>query len=123
MLRVCLFDYLSFIILHNSEADYVCESNGEPPIDTVVAGEGEPIATEGEVCCGGAGGMSSSSNSTTDAPATTDTSTTTTDAPATTDTTTDTKDTTTTTSDATTSSRTTLFESILVLSFIYYYSL
>jgi len=31
---------------------YVCESNGEPPIAIVVAGPGEPIASEGEVCCG-----------------------------------------------------------------------
>lgn len=34
--------------------DYICESNGEPPIAQVVPLEGEPIADEGEVCCGGA---------------------------------------------------------------------
>ena len=34
------------------EDDYVCESNGEPPIAIVVAAEGEPIASDGEVCCG-----------------------------------------------------------------------
>ncbi|MCA9687786.1 MAG: hypothetical protein KC457_36845 [Myxococcales bacterium] len=32
--------------------DYVCES-GEAPIATIAPGEGEPIATEGEVCCPG----------------------------------------------------------------------
>lgn len=31
---------------------YVCESNGLPPIATVVPLEGEPVAREGEVCCG-----------------------------------------------------------------------
>lgn len=30
--------------------DYTCES-GQPPIGTIKAAEGEPIATEGEVCC------------------------------------------------------------------------
>jgi hypothetical protein len=34
------------------EDDYVCESNGQPPIAVVLAAEGEPIASEGEVCCG-----------------------------------------------------------------------
>lgn len=33
-------------------ADYICESNGEAPIANVVPVEGEPIASEGEVCCG-----------------------------------------------------------------------
>jgi hypothetical protein len=33
-------------------ADFVCETDGEPPIATVVPLEGEPISTEGEVCCG-----------------------------------------------------------------------
>ena len=32
--------------------DYRCESNGEPPNAVVVPQEGEPIAVEGEVCCG-----------------------------------------------------------------------
>jgi hypothetical protein len=32
--------------------DYVCESNGAAPMANVVASEGEPIASEGEVCCG-----------------------------------------------------------------------
>jgi hypothetical protein len=32
--------------------DYLCESNGEPPIANIVPAEGEPIAREGEVCCG-----------------------------------------------------------------------
>lgn len=36
-------------------SDYVCEINNEPPTDRVVAQEGEPIASEGEVCCGGTG--------------------------------------------------------------------
>jgi hypothetical protein len=31
--------------------DYLCESNGEPPIATIVPADGEPIAIEGEVCC------------------------------------------------------------------------
>ncbi|KIG14605.1 hypothetical protein DB30_06660 [Enhygromyxa salina] len=30
--------------------DYVCAS-GQPPIGTIQPAEGEPIATEGEVCC------------------------------------------------------------------------
>lgn len=30
--------------------DYTCES-GQPPIGTIRPAEGEPIATEGEVCC------------------------------------------------------------------------
>lgn len=34
------------------EEDYVCPTNGEPPFAVVVRGEGEPIAIEGEVCCG-----------------------------------------------------------------------
>lgn len=33
--------------------DYVCETDGLPPIDVVVPLAGEPIADEGEVCCGG----------------------------------------------------------------------
>ena len=32
--------------------DYTCE-NGQPPIARIVPGEGEPIASEGAVCCGG----------------------------------------------------------------------
>jgi hypothetical protein len=32
--------------------DYVCETDGLPPIDVVVPSAGEPIADEGEVCCG-----------------------------------------------------------------------
>ena len=34
--------------------DYLCDSNGEPPVDAIVAvvSEGEPIATEDGVCCG-----------------------------------------------------------------------
>ena len=32
--------------------DYICDSNGQPPIGNVVPQEGEPIAIEGEVCCG-----------------------------------------------------------------------
>ena len=35
------------------DPDYVCENSGLPPTDIVKAGEGEPIAIEGEVCCGG----------------------------------------------------------------------
>ncbi|HEY8378070.1 MAG TPA: hypothetical protein VIK91_16345 [Nannocystis sp.] len=31
--------------------DYRCE-NGQPPIGTIRAAEGEPIAVEGSVCCG-----------------------------------------------------------------------
>jgi hypothetical protein len=30
--------------------DYTCE-NGQPPIGSIRPGEGEPIPTEGEVCC------------------------------------------------------------------------
>ena len=33
--------------------NYICENSGEPPTDVVVPGPEEPIATEGEVCCGG----------------------------------------------------------------------
>ena len=33
-------------------SDYVCESNGEPIIGIIVPLPGEPIASEGEVCCG-----------------------------------------------------------------------
>jgi hypothetical protein len=36
--------------IHRS--DYLCESNGEAPIATIVPAVGEPIAVEGEVCCG-----------------------------------------------------------------------
>ena len=32
--------------------DYICESNGQPPLANIVPAEGEPIAIEGEVCCG-----------------------------------------------------------------------
>lgn len=35
--------------------DYICDNNGLPPTDVVVADPGEPIAIEGEVCCGGTG--------------------------------------------------------------------
>jgi len=35
--------------------DYICESSGAAPTDVVVASPGEPIASEGEVCCGGTG--------------------------------------------------------------------
>jgi hypothetical protein len=31
---------------------YVCERNGLPPTDVVIASPGEPVATDGEVCCG-----------------------------------------------------------------------
>ena len=34
------------------DESYVCESNGEEPYANIVAGDGEPIASEGEVCCG-----------------------------------------------------------------------
>lgn len=34
--------------------DYVCES-GQPPMGTIVAEQGEPIAIEGAVCCPAAG--------------------------------------------------------------------
>jgi hypothetical protein len=33
-------------------ADFVYETDGEPRIATVAPLEGEPISTEGEVCCG-----------------------------------------------------------------------
>ena len=32
--------------------DYRC-ANGQPPLGTIKAEQGEPIAVEGEVCCGG----------------------------------------------------------------------
>lgn len=32
--------------------DYRCVSNGEPPLADIVPLPGEPVATEGEVCCG-----------------------------------------------------------------------
>jgi len=35
--------------------DYVCDATAEPPTDTVEAQEGESMAREGEVCCGGTG--------------------------------------------------------------------
>ena len=38
------------------QPDYLCPTNGEAPSDTVFALDGEPIAIEGEVCCGGADG-------------------------------------------------------------------
>ena len=34
------------------EPDYLCE-DGNPPTDFVVPAPGQPIASEGEVCCGG----------------------------------------------------------------------
>ena len=34
------------------DEDYVCERSGEAPVANIIAGEGEPIASEGEVCCG-----------------------------------------------------------------------
>ena len=37
--------------IHRS--DYLCPTNGEAPSDRVVAQDGENIAVEGEVCCGG----------------------------------------------------------------------
>jgi hypothetical protein len=37
------------------DSAYVCDINGLPPTDIVVASPGEPIASEGEVCCGGTG--------------------------------------------------------------------
>ena len=37
------------------QPDYRCAINNEPPSDVVIAQEGEPIASEGEVCCGGTG--------------------------------------------------------------------
>ena len=33
-------------------SDYVCESNGQPPVGTIVAEEGGPMGVEGAVCCG-----------------------------------------------------------------------
>ena len=32
--------------------DYRCAINGEPPVATILPAAGEPIAFEGEVCCG-----------------------------------------------------------------------
>jgi len=37
------------------QPDYLCATNDEAPSDTVVAQDGELIAIEGEVCCGGTG--------------------------------------------------------------------
>merc|ERR1711933_270257 len=37
------------------QPDYVCDNSGAPPANTVVASPGEPIASDGEVCCGGDG--------------------------------------------------------------------
>lgn len=34
------------------QSNYRCDSNGQPPLDVILPGPGEPIATEGEVCCG-----------------------------------------------------------------------
>jgi len=34
------------------KSDYLCQ-NGETPLGTIVPREGEPIAIEGAVCCGG----------------------------------------------------------------------
>jgi hypothetical protein len=36
--------------IHRSS--YRCDSNGASPLDVVVPSPGEPIAMEGEVCCG-----------------------------------------------------------------------
>lgn len=33
-------------------ATYLCDSNGAPPLAIAVPSPGEPIAMEGEVCCG-----------------------------------------------------------------------
>ena len=44
--------------------DYTCESSGEPPIGAIVpaaGAAGEPIAIEGEVCCGGGGSVGTKS--------------------------------------------------------------
>lgn len=38
--------------------EYVCEGSGKPPIGTIKAAEGEPIAVEGSVCCPGAAAAS-----------------------------------------------------------------
>ncbi len=37
--------------------DYVCE-DGQPPLGTIRAAEGEPVAVEGAVCCGAAAAAS-----------------------------------------------------------------
>lgn len=34
------------------QSDYVCESNGQPPVGTITAEEGGPMGVEGAVCCG-----------------------------------------------------------------------
>jgi len=34
------------------QENYRCESNGAPPVANIVPAEGEPVAIEGEVCCG-----------------------------------------------------------------------
>lgn len=34
------------------EDDYVCDGTGEPPIGNILPADDEPIATEGEICCG-----------------------------------------------------------------------
>lgn len=39
-----------------SKPGYLCPTNGEAPSDRVVAQDGENIAIEGEVCCGGTDG-------------------------------------------------------------------
>ena len=44
------------------QSDYRCDSNGEPPIDIILPGPQEPIATEGEVCCGTTKTLSSSTS-------------------------------------------------------------
>ena len=44
--------------------DYTCESSGEPPIGAIfpaAGAAGEPIAIEGEVCCGGGGSVGTKS--------------------------------------------------------------
>jgi len=41
--------------------DYICDSSGEPPIGEIVPAAGEPIAIEGEVCCGGGGSVGTNS--------------------------------------------------------------
>jgi hypothetical protein len=33
-------------------SDYVCDSNGQPPVGTIAAEEGGPMGVEGSVCCG-----------------------------------------------------------------------
>ena len=35
--------------------DYVCDNTGAAPTDVIVSAPGEPINTDGAVCCGGPG--------------------------------------------------------------------